>query len=250
VRGFVLATWALLVAACTDRETLFATTPPPTGAASAAHAPASSSDAADGDGASAEAARMAPATSGPRDAGAVVALAPPPSGGDEESIDALVAEGDAAMGRHKPAEALAAYERALAADPSDGWALVRASEALVAMARSEEARTRLQGFVKSHPDAIPDAFDALGWIENDRRDVVAATAAFRKALDVSKGGDADAWYGMAVVAADSGDAKQVEQALRHVFELDPGRRDEARGDDAFESVRQSTEWKQLFELSP
>jgi len=166
---------------------------------------------------------------------------------DDESPDAWVVVGDVAFERKRPADALAAYDRALTVDPKHSWAAVRASDALGALGRSEEARTRLRAFIAKNGNADSDVFDALGWAELDSQDIGRATDAFRHSLAMTGDTDADAWYGLAVVAADGDNPNEVARMLARVFALDPGRRSEALHDEAFESVRHSQEWKALFE---
>lgn len=232
-RGWLLPLWllAVAVAACNDRETLLEPSAPPT---AMQRLPDASM-------------QVAQAALDAQDVDAAEVLAREALKRDNENAEALVMTGDVALEKHRPAEALAAYERALTIDATDGWALVRASEALGVLGRSAEARTRLRAFVVKHPDAIPDVFDALGWLDLDVHDVGGANASFHKALEISKEGDADAWYGLAVIAADAENAQEVGRALRRVFTLEPGRRSEALKDEAFEPVRRSPEWRGLFE---
>jgi len=56
----------------------------------------------------------------------------------------------------------------------------------------------------------------------------------------------NAWYGLAIMAAGTENVKEVGRALRRVFALEPDRRTEALADEAFEPVRQSAEWRELF----
>lgn len=167
-------------------------------------------------------------------------------GVDAATPDAYVVLGDVALARHRAPDALASYGRALTLDPKNGWALVRISEALTQLGRQGEARARLRAFVADHPDAIPDVFDALGWMEMDASDGARAKAAFARALEVSQERDADAWYGLAVLAADASDATEMERALRRLLALDPTRRDEIQHDEAFEPLRRSMQWRALF----
>jgi tetratricopeptide (TPR) repeat protein len=165
---------------------------------------------------------------------------------DSDSADAHVVLGDVALDRKHPSEALGSYERALALDANDGWALVRASEALAALGRRDEARERLRTFAASHANASADVCDALGWAELEAHAPAHAKAAFTRALAASDEHDADAWYGLAVLAADAGNARETERALRRVLALEPSRRAEAESDEAFEPVRSSPEWRALF----
>jgi tetratricopeptide (TPR) repeat protein len=244
-----------LLAACNDRETLVeaaspqhtpAVAPADTGSASPAE-PAAPTSAAPNPKEDADAlVERAQAALDAHDAGAAESLAREALTQNEKDADAIIVIGDAALARHRPADALAAYERALALDGDNGWALVRASEALEALGRTGQARTRLRAYVAAHPDTIADVFDALGWRELDSHDPVRAKSAFSQALKISNESDADAWYGLAVVAAGAENTKEVGRALQRVFALEPGRRTEALADEAFEPVRQSVEWRELF----
>jgi tetratricopeptide (TPR) repeat protein len=243
-----------LLAACNDRETLVeaaspqhtpAVAPADTQAASPVEpaAPTSAPDPKEDADALVE---RAQAALDAHDAGAAESLAREALTQNEKDADAIIILGDAALARHRPADALAAYERAQALDGDNGWAIVRASEALEALGRTGEARTRLRAYVAAHPDTIADVFDALGWRELDSHDPVRAKSAFSQGLKISNESDADAWYGLAVVAAGTENAAEVGRTLRRLFALDPQRRTEALADEAFEPVRQSVEWRELF----
>jgi tetratricopeptide (TPR) repeat protein len=240
-----------LLAACNDRETLVeaaspSRTPADAGSARLAEPASFTSTAPDPPDEADALVERAQAALGAHDAGAAESLARDALTQDEKNADAIIVIGDAALARHRPADALAAYERALALDADNGWAIVRASEALEALGRTGQARTRLRAYVAEHPDAIADVFDALGWRELDSHEPGRAKAAFSQALKVSSESDADAWYGLAVMAAGAENAKEVGRTLRRVFALEPDRRTEALADEAFESVRQSAEWSELF----
>jgi tetratricopeptide (TPR) repeat protein len=149
---------------------------------------------------------------------------------------AYVVLGDVAFAKGDHARALVLFRKALALDPNDGWATLRAADALGELDRNEEARQMLRAFVASHADAEADVFDALGASELEQGDVARAEAAYRRALDRSGGKDADALYGVALVAARRGKASETARALAALLTLDPERRDEVRRDERFRKV--------------
>jgi tetratricopeptide (TPR) repeat protein len=246
VRPAALLLIATGAVACADRETLFGaaapSAPSPTTDGGAVTAEPESEHEAEAD-SLLDKARAALEGKAPEEAEKLAHRAIEVGG---EIADAYVVLGDAARSRRRPSEALAAYERASAIDPRDGWAVVRACEALGDLGRRREALGRLRAFVAEHREASTDVFDALGWAELEAHDPARAKAAFTRALDVSAQRDADAWYGLAVMGADANDVRGAGQALRQVFSLEPSRRAEAEKDDAFESIRNSPEWAALF----
>jgi tetratricopeptide (TPR) repeat protein len=220
-------------AACADRETLF-------GGGAPAAAPRADSFDAD--------ARMkrAHAALDAKDYDGAEKLAREVVAHDDKDADAYVVLGDVKLARHANDEALALFDKAIAIDPADDWATVRACEALGALGRHAEARDRLRAFAAAHAKASEDLYDALGWAELDGHDPARAEAAFRRALEVTGDKDADAWYGLALVAADKGDAAAAERALRECFARDPARRIEASKEDGLDSVRSSPGIRALF----
>ena len=167
------------------------------------------------------------------------------------SPDAYVVLGEVALARRAPGRALALFEKAMAIDPSDAWATTSAAEALTQLARKEDARKLLRRFVDAHADAADaDVYDALAWAEHEANDVKRAEAAFQSALRVSSDGDAEAHYGLAVLAADRGDAKTTERELRAALALEPERWEKLKTDDAFQDVRGAPGMRALFAKKP
>jgi tetratricopeptide (TPR) repeat protein len=259
-RALCLVALAAAIASCADRETLLGSPTSPSPVATVARATKASS-ASSGDAASGPAAFDA--TSAPtadpdalmdrartaldaHDLDEADKLAREAISADDAPSDAYVVIGDIALARHNSADALAAYDRALSLDPDDGWALVRASEALSALGKQREARDRLRAFIAHHENPSVDVLDALGWAELDSDERAQAKGAFTKALEVSGERDADAWYGLAVLAADGGNAREASRAMLRVLDLEPTRRAEVEKDEAFEPVRSSPEWRSLF----
>jgi tetratricopeptide (TPR) repeat protein len=150
---------------------------------------------------------------------------------------AYVVLGDVVFAKGDHARALALFKKALALDPNDGWATLRAADALGELNRNEEARQMLRTFVASHADAESDVFVALGASELEQGDTLRAETAYRRALDHSAGKDADALYGVALVAARRGKAVETARALSALFAVDPDRRDEVRRDERFRKIR-------------
>ncbi|MEO7092551.1 MAG: tetratricopeptide repeat protein, partial [Polyangiales bacterium] len=137
---------------------------------------------------------------------------------------AYVILGDTFLEAHDYGKALENYRKAMELDPNDGWAAQRAAQALLKLKRPTEARDLLRKYVAAHPDASADTWDALAWIELDSGDYKKAEAAFQNAVKASNGKDAEAWYGLAMIAAHNNDPAATEKALNALFELEPERR--------------------------
>lgn len=133
--------------------------------------------------------------------------------------------------------ALERYQRAIELDDKDGWAVQRAAEALRKMGKVDAARSMLREFVGKHPDADADTWDALAWMELEAGDLSRAEAAFKGALAASNGQDAEAWYGLALIAARRRDPAATERALRALFDLQPERRIVLERDPTFFRMR-------------
>ncbi|HEV3193013.1 MAG TPA: tetratricopeptide repeat protein [Polyangiaceae bacterium] len=158
--------------------------------------------------------------------------------------------GEVALAKHEPAAALARYEAAAALEPDQGWPVAGAAEALTALGRKEEARTRLRDFIAAHPNADSDAYDGLAWAEYEVGHTAAAQAAFRAALKASHDEDADAHYGLAVLAADREDAATAASELRAVLAIEPERWDALKNDDAFAGIRNAPPIRALLAKKP
>lgn len=150
---------------------------------------------------------------------------------------AYVILGDVAASREQRERALADYARALELDPSDAWAATRMAQVFADMGRSSQARTFLQGYLEHHPTTDADPYDELGWLALEQQDLGEARRTFTRARDVSAGRDADAFYGLAIVAADLDDVRATADALAALLALDPSRQAEVDADPAFDSVR-------------
>jgi hypothetical protein len=101
--------------------------------------------------------------------------------------------------------------------------------------------------VKAHPDADADVYIALGNDERDLGDNAHAEAAFRAAVERSGGKDADAYYGLALVAAKPG---VTVAAVRSLLALDPSRRDDLARDPAFARLRKNPAVRALLARAP
>src|SRR5262249_22812990 len=144
-------------------------------------------------------------------------------------------------------DALASYRKAIALAPEQGAWTVRASQALDKLGRGKDGRDELRAFVKAHPTTVDaETWVALGWLEHDLGDVSRAEEAFRTAEKASEGKDAEAFFGLAVIAANKTDAKEVERTLRALFAIEPERRIEVERDPAFFRVRIDPKVKALF----
>jgi tetratricopeptide (TPR) repeat protein len=159
---------------------------------------------------------------------------------------AYVILGEVASGRAAYGEALRDFEKALELEPNEDSTMVHIAEALEQLGRKTEARDRLRQYVGARAQVSGDVDDALGWAELDEHDAARAEQAFRSALKATGDKDADAYYGLAVVAADRNDARATEKALNAVFALQPERRIEASKDEAFAEVRRSPVVGALF----
>jgi outer membrane protein OmpA-like peptidoglycan-associated protein/Tfp pilus assembly protein PilF len=159
---------------------------------------------------------------------------------------AYVILGDTFFEAHDYGNALESYKRAMELDPDDGWAANRAAQALQKLKRLKEARDVLQKFVDAHPDADADTLDALAWIELDLGDTKAAQKSFERAEKLADGKDAEAWYGLAMIAAGRKDAAATQKALEALFALEPERRVVLERDPTFFRMRLYPGVKALF----
>jgi tetratricopeptide (TPR) repeat protein len=144
--------------------------------------------------------------------------------------------GDVVFARGDHAGALVLFKKAIALDPGEAWATVRAADALGELGHAEDGRQLLRAFVGAHEGADADVLDALGAAELEQGDAARAEAAYRRAVDRSGGKDADALYGLALVAAHHGKAADVALALKALFAVEPTRKDEVRRDERFRKV--------------
>jgi len=160
---------------------------------------------------------------------------------------AYVIRGDVALEHKKYGDALAFYKKAMEADPKDGWAAQRAAQAYVKLSKPFDARSTLRKFVSAHPEADADTWDALAWLEMDLGDIGAADAAFHHAVTASGGKEAEAWYGLAMIAARRNDPKATEKTLTALFDLEPERRLVIERDPTFFRVRIHANVKALFD---
>jgi tetratricopeptide (TPR) repeat protein len=152
---------------------------------------------------------------------------------------AYVVLGDALVANSHVDEGLAMYQRALQLEPDDGWAAQRTADAIGKLGRHRDAVQFLRTFAASHPTADAELFDALGWLELDYGTRAAAEKAFGSAVVKSNKSDPDAYYGLAVVAADRGQVAKATDALRALFAIDPERREEVEKDEAFSELRRT-----------
>ncbi len=159
---------------------------------------------------------------------------------------AHVVLGDVALHAKDYEAALEHYRKAIELDPNDGWAVQRAAQALVALGRRPAALALLRKFVADHPDADADTWDALAWLELEGGNLAAAKDAFEHALRASDGKDAEAWYGLALIAARLRDPVGTEKALAALFGLQPERRVVIERDPTFFRMRIHPNVKSLF----
>ena len=159
---------------------------------------------------------------------------------------AFVILGDTYLEAHDYGKALENYRKAIELDPNDGWATQRAAEALLKLKRPTEARELLRKFVAAHPDANADTWDALAWMELDAGELKKAEAAFESAVKASGGKDAEAQYGLAMIAAHRNDPAATEKALATLFELEPERRVVIERDPTFFRARLWPNVRALF----
>jgi tetratricopeptide (TPR) repeat protein len=152
---------------------------------------------------------------------------------------AYVALGDALVALSRVDEGLAMYQRALQLEPDDGWAAQQTAEAIGKLGRHRDALQFLRTFAASHPGADAELFDALGWLELDYGTRAAAEKAFGTSVVKSNKSDPDAYYGLAVVAADRGQIAKARDALKALFAIDPARREEVAKDEAFSELRRT-----------
>lgn len=150
---------------------------------------------------------------------------------------AYVVLGEVATARGEHTAALASFQKAMALDGTDPWAVVHASESLAALDRKKEGRDLLRAFVAKQPDAVPEVYDALGSTELELDDPTRAEAAFRVAVERSGGKDGDAFYGLALVAQERHQVGPLVRALRSLLELDPSRREALNRDPELAAAR-------------
>jgi len=155
--------------------------------------------------------------------------------------------GDVSMESKAYGDALASYRKAITLAPDTGAWVVRASHALDKLGRAKEGRDALREFVAKHPAKVDgEAYVALGWLEFDQGDLKRAEDAFRAAEKVSEGKEAEAFYGLALLAASKPDGAEVERTLVALFKLEPERRIEVERDPAFFRARLLPKVKALF----
>jgi outer membrane protein OmpA-like peptidoglycan-associated protein len=159
---------------------------------------------------------------------------------------AYVILGDTLLEAHDYGGALEQYRKAMELDPNDGWAANRAAQALQKLKRPKEARDVLEAFVDAHADVDADTLDALAWNELDLGDVKAAQKSFERAEKVADGKDAEAWYGLAMIAAGRKDAAATQKDLEALFALEPERRVVIERDPTFFRMRLYPGVKALF----
>lgn len=159
---------------------------------------------------------------------------------------AYVVLGDVALAAKEYDKALVQYRTAMELDPKDGWAAQRAAQVLEKQGKLAEARDLLRDFVAGNANADADTWDALAWLELDLGDSKRAEAAFKKALEASDGKDAEAYYGLAMIAARRGDPIATEKYLTALFDLQPERRVVIERDPTFFRMRIHGNVKALF----
>lgn len=159
---------------------------------------------------------------------------------------AYVILGDVAMESKEYAKAHENYKKAMELDPKDGWAAQRTATALMKQKKPLEARATLRTFTEQNPDTDADTWDALGWMEMELLDLKKAEYAFRQAIRVSDGKDAEAWYGLALIYAQRHDNVGVEKALAALFALQPDRRLVIERDPTFFRMRMHPNVAALF----
>jgi outer membrane protein OmpA-like peptidoglycan-associated protein/Tfp pilus assembly protein PilF len=159
---------------------------------------------------------------------------------------AYVILGDTFLEAHDYGKALEAYKKAMELDPNDGWAAQRAAQALSKLKRPTDARDLLRKYVAAHPDADADTWDALAWLELDTGDLKKAEAAFQSSVKASNGKDAEAWYGLAMIAAHRNDPDATARALEALFALEPERRLVIERDPTFFRARLWPNVRSLF----
>jgi cellulose synthase/poly-beta-1,6-N-acetylglucosamine synthase-like glycosyltransferase/peptidoglycan/xylan/chitin deacetylase (PgdA/CDA1 family) len=159
---------------------------------------------------------------------------------------AYVVLGDVASARGDQEAALARFQKAVALDPNDAWSTTRLSETLVALHREGDARDVLRRYVATHPDADDEMLVALGNAERDLGDRARAETAYRNASLRAGGKNADALYGLALVAQERKRPAEVVRALRSLLELDPARREDLASDPGLAKARKSPAVRSLL----
>jgi tetratricopeptide (TPR) repeat protein len=112
-----------------------------------------------------------------------------------------------------PAEALALFDRASAADPEDAEGALGGARALVAAGRAHEAEARLQAALPKHPLA-PELAAELADLRVARGDFSDATLAAAR-RPVVLGGSPEAWERFSRVHRGRGDAEKADEAMAH-----------------------------------
>jgi tetratricopeptide (TPR) repeat protein len=155
-------------------------------------------------------------------------------------VSALVGRGQALLGLNREADALAAFEAAVAADPSQAdlarrvevlrfrtveQGLARARDAAKA-GRLDEASQVYQAAIASSPDS-PFLYRELAGIERRQGNAAAAIEHFQKAVALDPG-DASSFAQLGELLEESGDFEGAAKAYADSLAIEPNRAVEAR----------------------
>jgi choline-sulfatase len=119
----------------------------------------------------------------------------------------------------QPAEAVAAYESAIALAPKDALLRVQLGESLRDAGRLDEAAASLRAALDLDP-GVASYWNALGMVHGAREDFASAEAAFREAVG-RDGTDASYQYNLGLALLRQRKRAEAAQAFRRTLALDP-----------------------------
>jgi arylsulfatase A-like enzyme/Flp pilus assembly protein TadD len=119
----------------------------------------------------------------------------------------------------RPAEAIAAYEAAIALAPKDALLRVQLGESLRDAGRLDDAAASLRTAVELDP-GVASYWNALGMVLGARGDLASAEAAFREAT-VRDGADASYAYNLGLALLRQEKRVEAAEAFRRALALDP-----------------------------
>ena len=149
------------------------------------------------------------------------ALAALKTGRESNPRDPRLPEREAQVWRKlkQPAEAVAAYEAAIALAPKDALLRVELGESLRDAGRLDAAAASLRAAVDLEP-SVASYWNALGMVQGAREDFASAETAFREAV-ARDAADASYQYNLGLALLRQRKRAEAAEAFRHTLALDP-----------------------------